>query len=125
MEYDQRALIGVVMELREELGALKEEMVALMGGPREKPQRAPCGGVTGKGVPCRNRALVGTGFCGMHGERRVAVVKAKRAPKPPKAKKVQPEHTHVIGGDSTGCPLCGTHGDVWDQGLPFAEFCQA
>jgi hypothetical protein len=43
--------------------------------------------------------------------------------KEPKMKKVQPEHTHPIGEEPTQpCPLCETHGDVMDPGLPDADF---
>jgi hypothetical protein len=55
----------------------------------------------------------------MHGGPRV-VTKVAKVPKAPKARKVQPEHTHGVGEGV--CVLCGTHGDVWDEGLPWAEF---
>jgi hypothetical protein len=60
----------------------------------------------------------------MHGERvarppKVAKV-AKVAKKP---KKVQPEHTHGVGEEaSEPCPLCVTHGDVWDPILTECQF---
>jgi hypothetical protein len=108
MEYEE--LIRVVREMRGEVRGVVGSI----------PERLVCGGVTHRGVPCRNRARVGgEGFCGMHGGPRV-VTKVAKVPKAPKARKVQPEHTHGVGEGV--CVLCGTHGDVWDEGLPWAEF---
>jgi hypothetical protein len=75
-------------------------------------------------VPCRNRALEGALYCGMHGEKvHDRAPKPRRVTKQPKPKKVQPEHTHEVGASSVvGCPLCETHGDVWDPVLSEAEF---
>jgi hypothetical protein len=88
------------------------------------PETQVCEGVTGKGGQCRNRAVPGGTYCRMHGERvarppKVAKV-AKVAKKP---KKVQPEHTHGVGEEaSEPCPLCVTHGDVWDPILTECQF---
>jgi len=50
-------------------------------------------------------------------------VKEPKPAKEPKMKKVQPEHTHGIGEIPVDpCPLCETHGDVWDPDLPDADF---
>jgi len=76
-----------------------------------------CEGVTGKGTPCRNRAVPCTGYCRMHGERPPKEVKPVRVKKAKKPKKIQPEHTHGIDEVGLGCPLCDTHGNVWDPGL--------
>jgi hypothetical protein len=59
----------------------------------------------------------------MHGERTVRPDKPKRVKKEPKPKKIQPEHTHLLGETPTeACPLCDTHGDVMDPTLPEAKF---
>ena len=40
-----------------------------------------------------------------------------------KPKKIQPEHTHGVGEESIEpCPLCATHGDVWNPGLTECRF---
>lgn len=77
-----------------------------------------CEGTTGKGTPCRNRACPGLTTCRMHGERLVRPARVPKVKPPPKPKKVQPEHTHAIGEvPGEPCPLCETHGDVWDPML--------
>jgi|TARA_B110000259_G_scaffold151703_1_gene171499 hypothetical protein len=48
--------------------------------------------------------------------------KQPRVKKEPKPKKTIPEHTHAIGEPATACPLCETHGDCMDPGLPEAGF---
>jgi len=103
-----------------ELRALREIVQSLQ--PREVPL-ALCGGVTGKGTPCRNRSVSGSGYCRMHGERPPKAERPPRVPKKPKKpKKIQPEHAHGIGEPRGACPLCDTHGDVWDPALPECRF---
>ncbi len=97
-----------------ELKALREILSGLQ--PCSDPTPL-CGGVTGKGTPCRNRAVPCTGYCRMHGERPPKEVKPVRVKKAKKPKKIQPEHTHGIDEVGLGCPLCDTHGNVWDPGL--------
>jgi len=107
-------------EILQELRALRQEVEALKVGP--KTRKEPCKGVTGKGTPCRNGALLGGCHCRMH-SREPKEVKAPRVKKEPKRKKIQPEHSHGIGEVSDGpCPLCDTHGDVMDPDLPDADF---
>src|SRR6056300_740173 len=100
-----------------EVSLLRQEVAALRGS-----KKSPCQGVTGKGTPSRNGALPGTQHCRMH-SREPKEPKAPRQKKEPKPKKIQPEHTHQIGEVPTEpCPLCETHGDVMDPGLPDAGF---
>ena len=105
--------------LRDEIGVLRGQVN--LGGPRvpkiPKVARVPCTGMTGKGTPCRNSAQPGHEYCRMHGDRPVKEVKPKRVKKEAKPKKIQPEHTHGIDEVGLGCPLCDTHGNVWDPGL--------
>jgi len=112
-------------ELREELNKLREEVAELRllhVAKTTQQKKDPCQGVTGKGTPCRNGALPGTQHCRMH-SREPKEPKAPRQKKEPKPKKIQPEHTHGIGEvPSVPCPLCETHGDVMDPGLPDAGF---
>lgn len=109
-------ILSTLQNLRKEIASLKGE---------EKP-RVICEGVTGKGVPCRNRSCPGSKFCKMHAETKQHVEKKekkKREKKEVKPKKIQPEHTHEIGEvPSEPCPLCMTHGDVLDPALPDATF---
>ena len=108
----------------EELRALRMEVVALQGqGPRSKaPQKSKCQGMTGKGTPCCNGAVLGTDFCKMHTGMVEKPPKVVKVPKTPKAKKIQPEHTHDIGEEAGDCELCQMHGDVVDPELPNLEF---
>ena len=111
-------------ELREELNKLREEVaeLRLLHKPPTKHRKEPCQGVTGKGTPCRNGALPGMTCCRMH-SREPKPAKEPKKKKEPKPKKIQPEHTHGIGEEpSTPCPLCETHGDVMDPGLPDSGF---
>jgi hypothetical protein len=117
----------VMEELREELNKLREEVAELrllhVAKPTQK-KKDPCQGVTGKGTPCRNGALLGGCHCRMH-SREPKEVKVPRVKKEPKPKKIQPEHTHGIGEPvpfGTTCPLCETHGDVMDPTLPISDF---
>ena len=109
-------------QILEELRAMRRELEGLR--LPSCPEEVKCQGVTGKGGPCRNRAVGGTGYCRMHGEREAKPPKAPKAPKKPKKpKKIQPEHTHGVGETPTeACPLCDTHGDVWDPELPGCRF---
>jgi hypothetical protein len=97
-----------------------KEIRALLGGLQlsQELEVQKCCGITGKGVRCANKALRGSEYCGMHsGETSRPVPRPKK--KIPKPKKIQPEHTHPLG-ESPGeipCPLCETHGDVWDPNL--------
>jgi hypothetical protein len=100
----------ILLELRE----LRELVSSLQG-----PETPVCGGITGKGTQCRNRASPDSCYCRMHGERPPRPEKPKRVKKDPKPKKVQPEHTH---GDGGVCRLCETHGDVWDPALTECGF---
>jgi hypothetical protein len=108
----------------EELRALRMEVVALQGqGPRSKAvQKTKCLGMTGKGTSCCNGAVLGTDFCKMHTDMVEKPLKVVKVPKTPKAKKIQPEHTHDIGGEVGDCELCQMHGDVVDPELPYLEF---
>ena len=104
----------------EEIKALRAEVAALtLSHPHVVCDVPKCKGVTGKGTVCRNKAVEGTEYCRMHGDRVEKVVKVKKVKKAAKPKKVQPEHNHVEGDV---CRLCETHGDVWDMGLTGAEF---
>jgi hypothetical protein len=110
-------LTQILAELRE----LRQIIATLQ--PSQATETQVCEGVTGKGTQCRNRASPDSCYCRMHGERvarppKVAKV-AKVAKKP---KKVQPEHNHGIGEVGVECPLCVTHGDVWDPGLTECGF---
>jgi|SRR6056300_303528 hypothetical protein len=109
-------ILSTLQNLRKEIASLKGE---------EKP-RVICEGVTGKGIPCRNRACPESKFCKMHAESKQHTEKKekkKREKKEVKPKKIQPEHTHEIGEvPSEPCPLCMTHGDVLDSDLPNATF---
>ena len=106
-------------EILEELRSLREIISTLQ--PPAPPLRGKCEGLTGKGTQCRNRASPDSCYCRMHGERPPRPPKPERAP--PKPKKVQPEHNHGIGEEPIEpCPLCATHGDVWDPGLTECRF---
>lgn len=112
-------------EILSELRALRQEVQELRSSHRStngQSRKEPCKGVTGKGTVCRNGALPGCDYCRMH-SREPKEVKQPRQKKEPKMKKVQPEHTHGIGEvPEEPCPLCETHGDVMDPGLPDADF---
>ena len=111
-------------ELREELNKLREEVAELRllhAAKKSTKKKDPCQGVTGKGTPCRNGSLPGMTCCRMH-SREPKEAKQPKPKKEPKPKKIQPEHTHPIGETATFCPLCETHGDVMDAGLPDADF---
>ena len=105
-------------QILEELRSLREIISTLQ--PSAPPLRGKCEGLTGKGTQCRNRASPDSCYCRMHGERPPRPPKPVRAP--PKPKKVQPEHNHGIGEVGVECPLCATHGDVWDPGLTECRF---
>jgi hypothetical protein len=108
---DLTAILCEIRELREIIAGLQ-------------PSTPTCSGVTGKGTPCRNRAIGDSGVCRMHGERPERPPRVPKAKAPPKPKKVQPEHTHTINEvPAEPCPLCLTHGDVWDPMLPEYKFC--
>jgi hypothetical protein len=103
----------------EELRALRCEVQALhlvQNIPTDVPK---CKGVTGKGTDCRNKAVEGSEYCRMHGERGERPVRVVKVRKVGKLKKIQPEHVHVEGGV---CMLCETHGNVMDPGLPYCGF---
>ena len=114
---------STLTEILSTLQNLRKEIASLKG---EEKTRVICEGVTGKGVPCRNRACTESKFCKMHSETRQRVEKKekkKREKKEVKPKKIQPEHTHEIGViPNEPCPLCMTHGDVLDAKLPEATF---
>jgi len=64
-------------------------------------------------------------YCRMHGVcREVRPGRDVKVPKKvKKPKKIQPEHNHQIDEIGVGgCPLCDTHGDVWDPKLPECNF---
>ncbi len=105
------SLIAEVAELRLQLQQLQSQT----------GKKSPCQGVTGKGTVCRNGALPGGSHCRMH-SREPKAPKAPRVRKEPKAKKVQPEHTHPIDTCDPHCPLCETHGDCMDPSLPEHAF---
>jgi hypothetical protein len=106
-------LAAEVADLRLQLQELKQSQTSA--------KKQPCQGVTGKGTPCRNGALPGTSHCRMH-SREPKEAKAPRPKKEPKAKKIQPEHTHAIDTPDPSCPLCNTHGDCMDPTLPDHDF---
>ena len=107
------ALLAEVSLLRQEVAALRES--------QSSSKKSPCQGVTGKGTPCRNGALVGTPYCRMH-SRPTKEAKPPRTRKEPKPKKIVPEHTHPIGESHPHCALCQTHGDCMDPTLPEHNF---
>ena len=104
---DLQSLVAEVASLRAQLQHL------------QSTRKQPCQGVTGKGTPCRNGALLGCAHCRMH-SREPKAPKPPRTKKEPKPKKIQPEHTCSQPG--VLCILCETHGDVLDPTLPEAEF---
>ncbi len=107
-------------QILEELRELREIVASLQPAPTAE---AACEGVTGKGTQCRNRASPGSCYCRMHGERPARPPKVVKVKKVAKPKKVQPEHTHGVGEESIEpCPLCATHGDVWNPGLTECRF---
>ena len=110
-------------EILNTLQILRKEIATLKG---EEKTLIICEGVTGKGVPCRNKACPDSKFCKMHCETKKRVEKKekkKREKKEVKPKKIQPEHTHEIGVTPIEpCPLCMTHGNVLDSELPEATF---
>ncbi len=111
-------------DLAEILRELRELRVIVGSLQPCVPPRSLCEGVTGKGTACRNRAIGESSCCRMHGVRSERPPKPARAPKvAKKPKKIQPEHAHGIGEACEACPLCDTHGDVWDPGLPEYKFC--
>lgn len=90
--------------------------------------RVPCVGITGKGTPCKNKCQSGSDKCHLHGVEVPNKKKEPRVPKVPKskskAKKVQPEHNHPPGSQSSSddqCQLCETHGNVVIPKLPQFE----
>ena len=105
-------------EILAELRSLREIIATL------QPPDSPCKGVTGKGTQCRNRASPDSCYCRMHGERVPKVPKVPKVAKvAKKPKKIQPEHTHGVGEEPIEpCPLCATHGDVWNPGLTECRF---
>ena len=109
-------------QILEELRSLREIIATLQ--PSQATEVLKCEGLTGKGTQCRNRASPDSCYCRMHGERVARPSKVAKSPKvAKKPKKVQPEHTHGIGEDPREpCPLCVTHGDVWDPSLTECGF---
>mgnify|MGYP005988251819 CR=1 FL=1 len=103
-------------QILEELRELRQIVQSLQPS---QPTKVLCKGVTGKGTPCRNKAVPGSEYCRMHGEREPKPERVVRPKKVPKMKKIQPEHRH---GPGEVCMLCETHGDVFDEGLPDAMF---
>jgi hypothetical protein len=95
-------------------------------------ERDPCAAKTAKGMPCKNKALVGFAFCACHNKakgKEPAKVKPKgkveeseseasspppkKAAKVPKAPKKAPkEHTHKMGESDEECEVCAELGDV-------------
>jgi len=108
-------------QILEELRELREIVASLQPSPTLETQ--VCEGVTGKGTQCRNRASPNSCYCRMHGERSPRPPKVVKPPKVTKPKKIQPEHTHGVGEEPIEpCPLCATHGDVWNPGLTECRF---
>jgi cell division protein FtsN len=99
--------------------------------PKDDVPRVPCVGMTGKGTACKNKCQAGSDKCHLHGvevpnkEPRVPKVpKSKSKSKSKAAKKVQPEHNHPPGSQSSDeqqCQLCETHGNVVIPKLPQFE----
>jgi|TARA_B100001094_G_C18195528_1_gene810512 hypothetical protein len=107
--------MSTVEELREIIKNLEEEITRLKAASTITSQ---CEGVTGKGTPCRNRALPGFIHCRLHKDKPPKVKKTGVKEKVKKVAKVHPEHTHKIGEVPTQpCPLCETHGDVFDPNV--------
>ena len=106
-------------QILEELRELREIVASLQPSPTPE---TPCQGVTGKGTQCRNRASPDSCYCRMHGERSPKPPKVVKPKKVTKPKKIQPEHTHGVGEVGIECPLCATHGDVWNPGLTECRF---
>jgi len=107
-------------QILEELRSLREIIATLQPSV---PLTAKCEGLTGKGTQCRNRASPDSCYCRMHGERPPRPPKVVKAKKVVKPKKIQPEHTHGVGEEPIEpCPLCATHGDVWNPGLTACRF---
>jgi hypothetical protein len=111
----------IIIQLLQEVRFLRDEIAAIKG-IQPVIEKITCKGMTGKGVMCKNSALKDSEYCGMHG-REPKVRGVPKARKPPKMKKIQPEHTHSLGEKpDIPCPLCETHGDVMEMGLPDALF---
>src|SRR6056300_170758 len=108
---DLQSLLAEVTQLRQEVATLKQR----------SSKKPPCQGVTGKGTPCRNRALAGGQYIRKH-SREPKPPKVARTRKEPKPKKTIPEHTHPIGHHDPHCLLCQTHGDCMDPTLPDHTF---
>ena len=123
-----------IKQILDEIQILRNEITELKSQVDDKPRKSPvkkmkiekvrCIGITGKGTPCQNGAVEGAKYCRMHGERPVKPEKPKKIPrKALKMKKIQPEHTHLLGERPVGCcPLCETHGDVLDPTLVGQSF---
>ncbi len=102
-------------KILEELRELREIVASLQPSV---PLTTKCEGLTGKGTQCRNRASPNSCYCRMHGERPPKPPRVVKPPKVTKPRKIQPEHTHGVGEEPIEpCPLCATHGDVWNPGL--------
>ena len=99
---------------------------------KEKPKKVSsedrkCEKVTVKGTRCKYNRVGDTCFCKIHTPKSdtVEVTKKGKKKKEKKGKKETPGHIHTLLEDlSEGeiCPLCETHGDVSQPGLPDAEF---
>tara|TARA_B110000503_G_scaffold141388_1_gene234771 strand:+ start:2342 stop:2749 length:408 start_codon:yes stop_codon:yes gene_type:complete len=108
----------ILEELRKDVSILKDMYKVDV----EPTKKGMCEGVTGKGTPCKNGSVDGEKFCRMHGREKKEVPKT-RVKKEVKPKKIQPEHTHLLGEiPENPCPLCETHGDVMDPTLSGATF---
>jgi hypothetical protein len=100
------------------------ERIAVLEQENEQLKRAngivKCKGITGKGTPCRNKAIPNEEYCRLHHgrpTRQEKRVPKERVNKSKKKTRIQPEHNHRIGETPhTLCPLCATHGDVLDPG---------
>ena len=100
---------------------------------KEKPKKVPpenrkCEKMTVKGTRCKYNRVGDSCFCKIHTPKSDTVEvtkKGKKGNKGKKGKKEKPGHIHTLSEDmSEGeiCPLCETHGDVSQPGLPDAEF---
>lgn len=88
---------------------------------KETKEKVLCKGVTGKGQPCKNKAVDGD-FCRIHNkpkkekeEKPKKEPKAKKEPKVKKGgkKKTAPEHNHPLSEEEVSdCEVCESHGNA-------------
>jgi hypothetical protein len=107
------------------------ERIAALEKENEELKRSnvivKCKGITGKGTPCRNKAIPNEDYCRLHHARpnhREKCIPKERINKSKRKTRVQPEHNHIIGENTNvSCPLCATHGDALDPGNCDITYC--